>query len=140
MSGKNQFPNQFNWQSVNPQTGFIPNPTFGGGSKPSGILTGAMASMNTIYTNIIERSRMDNHFIELSWTGTPTGTITVLVSDSGLSWPSLTFTPAFTQPSGSAAYEGLSIALLAAKYIMLSYTNASGSGSLTAYLQSCDVN
>ena len=141
MSGKNQYPNQFNWQSTNPQTGFLPvNGQYSGGSNPSGTLTGTMASTNTIYTNIIERSRMDNHFIELSWSGTPTGTITVLVSDSGVSWPSLTFTPAFTQPSGSAAFEGLSIAFLAAKYIMLSYTNMSGSGSLTAYLQSCDVN
>jgi hypothetical protein len=141
LGAKNQFPTTFNWQSTNPQTGFLPgNSQYSGGSKPSGVLTGAMASTNTIYSNIIERSRMDNHMIELSWTGTPTGTITVLVSNSGLNWPSLTFTPAFSQPSGSAAFEGLNISMLAAKYIMLSYVNSSGSGSLSAFLQSCDIN
>lgn len=107
---------------------------------PSGVLTGTMASTNVIYSNILEVSRMDNIGIELNWTGTPTGTIQVLTSISGLNWPAITFDPAIGQPAGSAAYEGIGITQYDFKYLMLLYTNSSGSGVLTAYAQFRDLN
>lgn len=139
MSGKNQFPYELNWQSTNPQTGFLPNP-YPGGSKPSGTTTGAMASTNTIYSNIIDISRMDNIGAEVFWTGTPTGTITIYCSVSGANWSNLTFSPALAQPSGSAAGYLINLNQVPYKYIMFQYTNSSGSGSLTVWLQFKDLN
>ncbi len=142
MSGKNQFPFQFNWQSPNPQTGFVPsNGKFNGGSLPSGTLTGAMASTNVIYTNILDISRMDNSGIEVVWTGTPTGTLLVVASISGLNWFSLTFNPALAQPAGSAnTGYGININQYPFKFLMLQYTNASSTGTLSAWTQLKDLN
>lgn len=145
MSGKNQVPFVFNWQSTDPRTGFLPLNlnTQGRGSIPSGVAAGTMASTNTIYSQIVDISRMDDVAIELNWTGTPTGVLSFLVSNSGINWPSIpstAFTPAFTQPAGSAAFEGVNLSLIGFKYILLQYTNASGSGVLTAYGQVKDLN
>jgi hypothetical protein len=83
---------------------------------------------------------MDNHGLEVAWAGTPTGTLSVLVSSSGINWPSLLFNPALSQPSGSALVIGINLQQLAFKYIMLQYVNASGSGTISVYGQNCDVN
>lgn len=135
--GKAQFPSQFNFQSTSPVTGFLPAPGPGqdvaGNSKPlSGVKAGVMTGTSTIYSNIIGVRQMDNAGIEVAWTGTPTGTLQVMVSNSGINFNALTFNPALSQPAGSAG--GLAIALrdLPFQYLMLQYTNASGSGTLTA--------
>lgn len=141
MGNKNQFPNTFNWQSTNPQTGFVPtNGKYGGGSAPSGTVAGTMSSTNVIYTNIIEKSRMDNLGYEVTWTGTPTGTLEVVCSNSGSHWFSLTFDPAISQPAGSATTIGLNLNQVPFKYIMLKYTNASSTGTISVYGQNCDLN
>lgn len=141
MSGKNQYPYQFNWQSTNPATGFKPVPTiYGGGSAPSGVVTGTMASTNTIYSNIIEISRMDNIGQEVTWTGTPTGTLQVMCSISGINFYALTFGNPLAQPSGSAGGYVTYLNQLPFKYLMLQYTNSSGSGVLTIYNQLKDLN
>lgn len=141
MSGKNQYPFTANWQSTNPQTNFNPVPSiYGGGSQPSGVLTGAMASTNVIYSNIFEISRMDNIGFDVSWSGTPTGTLLVLVSNGGVVWPELTFSPALSQPAGSAAFYALSLNQLPFKYVMFQYTNSSGTGVLTINGQCRDLN
>lgn len=139
MSGKNQFPVPFNWQAANPATGFLPTP-YQTGSAPSGVLVGAMASTNTIYSQIIDLSKMDNAGLEVNWTGTPTGTFTVNVSNSGLNFYALTFNPVLTQPAGAAGGYAISLNQYPFKYLMLKYVNASGSGSLTVYGQMRDLN
>src|SRR5580693_1854551 len=80
------------WQATNPATGFLPLnlTTQGQGSLPSGQLNGAMAGTNTIYTQIVDVSRMDNIGLELTWTGTPTGTISILASNSVINFSALT--------------------------------------------------
>ena len=141
MSSKNQFPSTFNWQSTNPQTGFNPvGALYGGGSEPSGVAGGAMASTNTIYTNILDVSRMDNVGLEVAWSGTPTGTLSVLVSNSGINWSALTFSPPIGQPAGSAAMETIDLNQLPFKYLMCQYVNSTGSGTLNIYLQLKDLN
>ena len=139
MSGKNQYPVTFNWQSTNPFTGFLPNPN-PGGSLPSGVVNGAMASTNTIYSQIIDISRMDNVGLEVNWTGTPTGTLQVMGSNSGINAYALTFTPPLGQPAGSAGGYLIDLTQYPFKYIMLEYTNSSGSGTLTVYGQNKDLN
>lgn len=142
MSGKNQFPVIFNWQSTSPITGFLPTnaKTTNIGSVPSGVLAGSMASTNTIYSQIIDLSRMDSFGLEVTWTGTPTGTFQVLASNSGINFYALTFSPALGQPSGSAGGYVVDLQLYPFKYILLQYTNSSGSGSLTVYGQGKDLN
>lgn len=139
MSGKNQFPSTLNWQSANPQTGFLPTHQQGG-SIPSGTVAGTMATTATIYSNIIDMSKMDNIGAEVNWTGTPTGTITVYGSNSGANWYSLFGSGVLTQPAGSASGYLINFNQYSYKYIMFKYVNASGSGSLTVYLQSKDLN
>lgn len=154
MSGKNQTPITLgpksstpnapgmSWQGNNPATNFLPLnlTTQGQGSIPSGFLLGAMASTNTIYTQIVDVSRMDNMGLEVTWTGTPTGTFQVMVSNSGINFYALTFNPALAQPAGSAGGYAVDLNQLPFKYVMLQYTNSSGTGSLTVYAQVKDLN
>jgi hypothetical protein len=159
LSGKNQYPVTLgpnaptlsslpanspgmSWQSTNPATGFYPqNMTVQSqGSAPSGLLNGPMASTNTIYTQILDISRMDNMGLEVTWTGTPTGTFQVMVSNSGINFYALTFNPALTQPSGAGGGYAVDLNQLPFKYLMLQYTNSSGTGTLTVYAQVKDLN
>src|SRR3954463_11474741 len=105
--GKSQFPATLNWSSTNPVTNFLPSPgpncSVAGNSPLSGTLAGTMASTSTIYTNIIGLRQVDNVGIEVTWTGTPTGTISVMVSNSGAVFYALTFDPVLAQPAGSGS-------------------------------------
>jgi len=136
----NQFPVAFNWQIDSPVTNFLPIPANQTGSKPSGVIKSAISGTNTIYSQIIEKSRQQNINIEFTWTGTTTGTLQVLVSNSGINFYALTFDPVLTQPAGTAGGYTINLSVLSAKYIMLSYTNASGTGTIAAYAQFQDVN
>jgi hypothetical protein len=139
VSGKNQYPNNYNWSSTDPRTSFLPanQPS---GSAPSGVLTGTMSGTNAIFSQILELSKMDNTGLEVTWTGTPTGTFQVLVSNSGINFYALTFNPVLTQPAGSAGGYVVNLNQLPFKYILLQYTNTSGSGVLTVYGQNKDLN
>lgn len=124
---------QFNWQSSSPIP-FNPNTAL------SGTLTGTMASTNTIYTNIQDISNTDNQGLEISWTGTPTGTISILCSESGVTFFPLTFSPGITQPAGSAGSYGINLNQVPWRYLLVKYINSSGSGVLTVWLGSKDLN
>lgn len=141
MSGKNQFPNTFYWQSTNPQTGFLPTHADSGSIVPiPPVPNGVMSGTNTIWSNIISISKFDNQGLEVTWTGTPTGTFQVLVSNSGINFYALTYNPALAQPSGSAGGYVINNNQLPFKFIQLQYTNTSGSGILTVYSQQKDLN
>jgi len=158
MSGKNQWPITLgpqavgvlpntpgvSWQSTNPATGFLPlnNNTANIGSVPSGHPIGAMASTNTIYSQIMDVSRADNIGIEVNFnvTGNAVGTFQVMVSNSGINFDALTFTIPLAQPTGSPLAYFVNLTQLAAKYVMLQYTNTSGTGTMTAYIQMKDLN
>lgn len=99
-----------------------------------------MASTNTINSNIQDISNTDNQGLEVTWTGTPTGTISVLCSESGQAFYALTFVPAITQPSGSAGGYLIDLNQVPWRYLMVQYVNASGSGSLAITLGSKDLN
>lgn len=139
MSGKNQFPVTFYWQSTNPATGFLPSAN-STGTIPSTTLAGVMTGTSTIYSQILELSKMDNVGLEVTWTGTAVGTLTVNVSNSGINFYPLTFNPALTQPAGVAGGYAIDLNQIPFKYIMLKYINASSTGTLTIYGQSKDLN
>ena len=142
MSGKNQSPIILNWQSTSPVTGFLPlnNNTAGKGSVPSSVLLGAMASTNVIYSQIIDLSRMDNLGLQFNWTGTPTGTIVILASNDGAIFYPDPDSPSITQPSGSATGTLVNLNQFPYKYLLVQYTNTSGSGNLTSTAQQKDLN
>lgn len=139
MSGKNQFPITFNWQSTDPAVNFNPNPNQNG-SVPSGQVGGSMSGTSTIYTQIIDTSRMDNVGLEITYAGTGTGTITVLGSSSGNNFYSWSPSPSITQPAGSSGGCLTGLNQFPFKYMYIKYTNSSGSGTLTIYGQMKDLN
>ena len=140
MGHKRQSPNQFLWQSVNPVPTLLPLRANQSIYPVTGTLTGAMASTNTIYSQILDISTIDNFGLEVTWTGTPTGTFQVMVSNSGINFYALTFNPALGQPGGSGGGYAVDLNNLPFKYIMLQYANASGTGVLSVYGQQKDVN
>lgn len=99
-----------------------------------------MSSTNTIYSNIVDASKMDNIGLEVSWTGTPTGAMVFLVSNSGAVFSNLTFATAPTNPSGSASFYNLNLNQFPYKYLYIKYTNVSGSGVLSITGQLKDLN
>lgn len=107
---------------------------------PVGTKTGSMTGTNTIYTNIYDTTLYDNAGIEVAWTGTPTGTLTVQCSNSGTAFYALTFNPTLTQPAGSGGGYLIDLNQLPFKYVMLQYTNSGGSGTISAYLCVKDLN
>ncbi len=96
---------------------------------------------NIIYTNILGLRQSDNQGIEINWTGTPTGTLQVMVSNSGIqgNFHALTYSPALAQPVGSAGGYVIANIGIPFQYMYLKYTNISGSGTITAYSQ-CKAN
>ena len=124
---------QLNWQSSSPAP-FTPN------NPPSGVVSGSMSGTNTIYSNIQDISMTDNQGLEINYSGTAVGTIQVLCSESGVNFYPLTFTPALAQPSGTSGGYLIDLNQVPWRYIMLEYTNASGSGTLSAWIGSKDLN
>lgn len=99
-----------------------------------------MTGTSTIYSQIIDISRMDNIGLEVTWTSTAVGTFSVMVSNSGINFYALTFDPVLTQPAGAAGGYYINLTQLAAKYMMLKYVNSSSTGVLTVYGQQKDLN
>ncbi len=78
---------------------------------------------------------------QTSWTGTPTGVISIEASLDNVNFYALTdFNPAINQPAGSADGGLICVRKQAFEYIRLAYTNASGSGALTVFIAGGDVN
>lgn len=135
MSGKSKWSKEMTWETSTPVP-WVPNLP----EPPVGTATGAMASTNTVYTNIYETDLYDNVGIEVTWSGTPTGTIQVMCSNSGTTFYALTFDPVLGQPAGSAGGYLIDLNQLPFKYVMLQYTNSTGSGTISAYICSKDLN
>ena len=84
---------------------------------------------------------MDNIGIGMVYTGTPTGTLSVMASSDGANFFALSgFNPAITQPTGSALVTGIALEPFPFRYLMLQYLNTSGSGTLAATAQLKDLN
>ena len=86
---------------------------------------------------------MDNIGLEFNYnvgSGTATGTFQVMASNSGVNFYPLTFSPVLTQPAGSPGGYVIDLTQYPFRYLMFQYTNSSGSGVLTGYLQQKDLN
>jgi hypothetical protein len=127
MSNKMPFTTQLNWTTTTP----VP---YRANVALSGVTSGSMTGTGTLYSQILEVSRQDNLGIEVSWTGTPTGTLSVLGSASGTFFFPLTFTPPLTQPAGASGGYGIDLNQFPWRFFVFEYVNVSGTGNLTAYL------
>lgn len=122
---------------------------------------GAMASTNVITSPWIWVNGFKNFGFMFFWTGTPTGTIAINVSNDiwsqsgqgavvppidpsaapippipqfGIPLTLTGLSPSFNQPSGSAGQQWLDLQTNPA-WMQLQYTNQSGTGSLWAYVR-----
>lgn len=134
MGSKNVFTAPLTWTAANPA------PYREGIVQPVGTPTGAMAGTNIIYSEIIETQTFDNVGLELSWIGTPTGTIEIMGSNGGVNFYPLVFSPALSQPAGAAGAILVSLVDYAFRYLMVRYTNTMGAGTLAAVICAKDKN
>lgn len=77
---------------------------------------------------------------QLIWTGTPTGTFIIQVSNkpapvesTDTDWTTLSLAVAITQPAGSASNDFVDLSTLPARWARPKYTNASGTGNIQAW-------
>lgn len=106
----------------------------------SGVTSGVMSSTNTIYSNVQDLGNFDNNGLIITYTGTATGTISVLVSEYGDVFYALTFNPVLTQPAGSSGGYAVNLNQIPWRFLAIQYTNASGSGVLTVSIGQKDLN
>lgn len=74
---------------------------------------------------------MDTASLEIQWTGTPVGTLSIDGSNNGSVW--YPTNSAVTNPTGAGSTDNSLVPLtnVEFRYISLKYTNSSGSGTLT---------
>jgi hypothetical protein len=101
------------------------------GPKPDVIsASGAMTGTSTITGEAYDVGSLEGFAFQPVWTGTPTGTFTILASLDGVNFDSIGASIP-QNPAGSAGNTYIPIYASCAKYLKLSYTNASGTGTLT---------
>ena len=92
------------------------------------------ASLGADYTSATENIQAYRTVcLELQWTGTPTGTITIYGSVSGTNFyplPSLSV----NSPAGSADGTLVDLTYTGVMYVYVQYTRTSGTGTLNAYI------
>ncbi len=100
---------------------FIPKTTL--------LAAGAMASTNTITSSALDLRTITGAALQIAWTGTPTGTMIIQGSVNGTTYYDIGASVP-TQPAGSASGVLLNFVDLMFRYLRVSYTNASGTGTL----------
>jgi hypothetical protein len=111
------------------------------------IKNGVMTSTNTLISAAQNLQNFDNNGLEVTWTGTPTGSLAILGSVSAvipqaaaINYYSLTFNPALDQPAGAPGGYLIDLNNFPFPYMQFQYTNMSGNGVLNVYLYSKDLN
>lgn len=102
--------------------------------------TGSMTGTATLLSTVFNANNLDNVGLQVSWTGTPTGVLSVQCSVDAANYIDLTFNPAITQPSGSAASYLIDLNQVPFPYVRVKYVNSSGSGTLDVWLSAKDIN
>ncbi len=103
-------------------------------------------SQASITSSITDILFLDNIGLQMNWTGTPTGTFSVQVSNDYVpgpqgqpalkagNWNAYTLSPALGAPSGSAGTTAGSLTGCPFRYVKLVYTKTSGTGSLDFFI------
>ncbi len=129
MGNKNALPGQP--PANQPISQWAPGPT---------LLNSAVSATNVYTTPTQAVANKDNVGLQIVFTGTMVGTLTVNCSVDNVTFIPLTFSPVLTQPSGSALSYLISINQIPFPYFNVSYTNASGSGTLVVKWSTKDLN
>jgi hypothetical protein len=105
-----------------------------GGTPVDGV---AVSGTSTFRGDPVNIARLPNASFGLQWTGTPSGTFTVQVSNkpspdltTDTDWTLLTLARPITQPAGAAGNEFVDLSQLGARWARPKYVNASGSGTI----------
>ncbi len=129
MSGKNAVPGQP--PANQPISQWAPGPQ---------ILSASVSSTNTYVSLTQAVANKDNVGLQIIFAGTMVGTLTVNCSIDNVHFDALTFSPVLTQPSGSALRYLIDLNQVPFPYFNVSYTNASGSGTLSVFFSAKDLN
>jgi hypothetical protein len=82
----------------------------------------------------------DNLGMQVSWTGTAAGTVSVTTSIDGTNYSALTFSPSITQPAGASGSFLLNLNQVPYPLIKINYAATSGTGKFNTYIFSKDIN
>lgn len=93
------------------------------------VLLAAGDMSGNITSNVVAVQTMDNIGVEFVWTGTPTGTINVDISNDKVTWQAITLSPGIT-PAGGAQNAYLEYNQISAPFFRCRYTRSSGTGTL----------
>jgi len=99
----------------------------------------AVSSTTAYHSPVTDINQQHNVGLQITFVGSMVGTLSVECSNDGAAYIALTFSPVLTQPSGSNLSYLIALNQLPFRYIRTSYTNASGSGTLTSELTSKDL-
>ncbi len=101
-------------------------------NTPVSTLMNAVAvSSTTVYTStVMPLATIRNAALQISWTGTPTGTLVVKGSVDGVTYFDIQASIP-TQPAGSTSGVLLNIVDVGFGFLEVIYTNATGSGTMT---------
>lgn len=105
---------------------------------------GVMTGTTVLTSPAVHILNLDNVYVQLDFTGTPTGTFAVQVSGDHTQdqegnvlvpghWVTLTLSPS-PAAAGAANDIGIDLNQLGAPYLRVVYTNASGTGVLNAFV------
>jgi hypothetical protein len=97
-------------------------------------LNQAVSGTATVTSGTTTITRYHNLGLQITFTGTMTGTLSVNCSNDNINFAPLTFSPTLTQPTGSGLTYLVNMNQVPFAYLQVSYTNSSGSGTLTSLL------
>ncbi len=104
------------------------------------INAGSMTGTATILSSAQNVVNFDNLGLQVDWTSTAVGTLSVLGSVDGVTFHALTFSPALSQPAGTAGGYIIDLNQFPWPYLQVKYVNSSSSGTLDVWLCSKDLN
>ncbi len=108
---------------------------------------GVMTGTATLLSAGQNLQNFDNVGLQVTWTGTPTGVLSILGSVSAafseaptVTYYALTFVPALAQPAGSGDGYLIDLNQFPFPYMQVQYVNASGTGVLDVFMYGKDLN
>ena len=99
----------------------------------------AVTDGNTYTSPSVNIQNLDTISLQISWTGTAAGTLSVLVSQDDVTYNALA-SPTWPALAGSAGKFTIMLNQLSDIYIKIQYANSSGTGVLTASIAGKDLN
>lgn len=99
----------------------------------------AVSSTTTYHSPASNVLYQHNIGLDVTFTGTMTGTLSVECCNDGVNFKALTFNPTLSQPAGSSLGYLIDLNQVPFQYLRVTYVNSSGSGTLTSILTSKDL-